>query len=746
MDINKKIEVFKKFTDTYQAFAHDPGRREVECMRVQYPLWLRPVQDGDMFAGRGEFDHLIGFSPQPSCNKLGYYIDDDRVNETMDNPGLSPANKAVLKKIVEFWKEEETTFRTRQSYPGEMKKALPSDNWTGEPGVAFPLYRMSGTQLDYDKLLAIGVDGLEQEIEEKLQVVPVDTPRANLYQNMVRALGLFREVCFYYADMVGSMRNHAGNSPGWQEMERILQKIAHEKPQTTREAIQLSYLYCQFSGSLNFGRVDEYLGDFLAHDLESGLLDKESAIELICNYWKMIAFRDRMFDSRLTIGGKGRRNPENADRFALYAMEAMRRVKTTTPQMTFRFSVSQPGLMDSDLMEKALDCIGAGTTFPMLYNDDVNIPAVMNAFQLPREEAEQFVPFGCGEYTIYHKSVGTPSGVINLLQALLVTLHNGTDPKTGKSMGLALGKLSDFKTFDQLYAAYQQQVEYYVEQLAYQEALEYQMAAEAGPHLYFSMLYDDCIKRGKPVFDGGVRYLGGTLESYGNTNTADSLTAIKELVYDKKKISLEQLVYMLDENFTGFEKERKMLLDCPKYGNDNALADNMKVEVDRHVCTVTRDMKDKVGLHSYLVVIINNNANTVLGRHTAASPDGRKAWTYMANGNAPSPGMDQNGLTAMLNSRVKPDEALHAGAVHNLKFSKSMFSDYRDKLKAVLKTYFEIGGAQAMITVIDKGELEKAMQEPEKYQNLVVRVGGYTAKFVDLPKDVQQEVLARTLY
>lgn len=492
--------------------------------------------------------------------------------------------------------------------------------------------------------------------------------------------------------------------------------------------------------------MDEYLGDFLFRDMETGLLNEEKAVELIANYWKMIAFRNRMYDSRLTLGGEGRRNPNNADLFAMYAMEAMRRVKTTTPQITYRFSASDPGCMDSALMEKALDTISEGTTFPMLYNDDVNIPAVMNAFRLPRSEAGQYIPYGCGEYTIYHKSVGTPSGVINLLQALQITLRNGTDPKTGKPMGLALGPVSGFTTFNQLYAAYKKQVEYYVEQLAYQEALEYKMAAQAGPHLYFSLLYSDCIASGKPIFDGGVRYLGGTLESYGNTNTADSLTAIKQLVFEQKKFTLEQLVHMLDKNFVGFEKERKMMLECPKYGNDLAAADDMKVEVDRHVCTFARSLNKKAGLHSYLVVIINNSANTIMGRHTAASPDGRKAWAYMANGNAPTPGMDRSGLTAMLNSRIKPDETLHAGAVHNLKFSKAMFNQYRDKLKAALKTYFQMGGAQAMISVIDKGELEQAMKTPEKYQNLVVRVGGFTAKFVDLPTDVQQEILARTLY
>jgi pyruvate-formate lyase len=749
LDINEEVKLYGQFTETYKKYKDNHGLREVECMRIQYPIWLRSIEAGDRFAGRGEFDQAIGVSPQPNCNKLGYFLNEKAAEELQKNNDLTAENQQKLNELIQFWKKEETAYKTREAYPEKMAKVLPSDNWTGEPGIAFPLYRMSGTQMNYDKLLQTGIPGLKQEINSYKKRENKGSKAYRLYDNMERALELFKEICHYYADMAAKTRQKAKRSQQQEltEMENILRKIAISKPQTLREAIQLSYLYCQFSGSLNFGRIDEYLGDFLANDMEKGRLDEESAIELIGDYWKMISYRNRMFDSRIIMGGRERRNKKNADLFSLYAMKAMKRVQTTTPQMSFRFSPSEdPDYMNSRLMEEALNTIEAGTTYPMLYNDDVNIPAVEYAFQLPYKEAAQYTPFGCGEYIIFHKSVGTPSGVINLLQALLVTLHNGIDPKTGKRMGLALGKPSDFKTFDQLFKAYKKQVEHYVEQLAYQEELEYRKAAEDNPYLYFSMLYNDCLERGKPIFEGGVRYLGGTLEAYGNTNTSDSLVAIKELVYKQRQFSLEEMVSILDANFKGHDQARKKMLQAPKYGNDNPIADQLRVEVDRHVCTTTREMRKKTNLHSYLIVIINNQANTIMGRHTAASPDGRKAWTYMANGNAPSPGMDQNGLTAMLNSRVKPNPKLHAGAVHNLKFSKSMFTEHRAKLKAALKTYFEMGGQQAMINVINKGDLKAAMENPEEYQNLVVRVGGFTAKFVDLPKDVQMEVLNRTIY
>jgi pyruvate-formate lyase len=390
--------------------------------------------------------------------------------------------------------------------------------------------------------------------------------------------------------------------------------------------------------------------------------------------------------------------------------------------------------------------IGDGCSFPLMYNDDINVPAVQRAFNVSDEEAIHYMPFGCGEYVLNHRSFGTPSGVINLLQALQVTLHKGINPTTGKKMGIPGIEKLEFDSFEMLWETYKQQVEYHVDQLALQEELEYKKAAEIAPHLMFSLLYDDCIDRGKPIFDGGIRYLGGTLETYGNTNTADSFTAIKKLVFEEKRFSLDALVTMMDANFKGYEKERKWMLDAPKYGNDNDYADEMLLEVDNHVFNATRDQRLKTGLHSYLVVNINNNANTVMGGFTAASPDGRAEFTYMANANTPTGGMDKNGITAMMNSIVKPDPGLHAGMVQNMKFSKSMFNENREIVDAVLKTYFEKGGTQCMISVMGREDLELALLEPEKYSNLIVRVGGYSAKWVDLPKDIQAEILSRTMY
>ncbi|MCF8360600.1 MAG: hypothetical protein K9H26_17735 [Prolixibacteraceae bacterium] len=742
-DPNATIEQLELFTGIYREYSSAPVCiREVECLKVQYPLYFCDIQPDDLFAGRDKYP-AIGFGAQ-AYDYFGYYMEERLLTDLQKHPEICSENLQAIEELKVFWRQESDAVKTRLAYPEKMQKVLFSDAWFSEPVIGAPLYRMSGTQCDFDKLVRLGIPGLRNEVQSAKAKVAFESDAWWMYEAMEQALNLFAEVANYYAGMAAKQSLNADlpRKTELQCMETVLRNIAVSKPQSFREAIQLVFLYADISGTFNYGRMDEYLSDLYFNDLNSGILNEEEAIRLLSNLWYLMDAKGHIWDCRVIIGGRGRRNEEQADLLALTILETTRRVKGIVPQLTFRFYKGQ----NSVLYQKALDVIATGNPYPMLYNDEVNIPSVAHAFKISLKEAENYIPFGCGEYVIYHKGVGTPSGVINLLQALLVTLHRGINPVTTMPQGLAVSELGNFDTFRSLFSAYKKQVELYVEQLAYQEKLEYDMAAKSANYLYLSMLFDDCIVRGKPIFGGGVRYLGGTIESYGNTNTADSLTAIKKLVYEEKVFSLEKLIEMLDANFEGYEKERQLLLRAPKYGNDIDFADEIKVEIDRHVSEAARNMAEKARLHSYLAVMINNSANATMGLHTAASPDGRKAFTYMANGNSSTGGADKNGLTAYMNSIVKPHTELHAGSVQNLKLSKELFATYRVQTEILLQTYFEKGGAQCMINCLGRCDLENAMKEPEKYSNLIVRVGGFSARFVELEREVQLEILNRTLY
>jgi len=731
-----KFAMELQFTETYRRHQHDhPAIREACCLRAQFPAILRPPEQGDLFAGRIEFG-AVGFSPQDGG--FGYFCMLDRLDRALAGKDLDPEERAQVAEMRAFWAREASAARVRARFTPELARWLSVENWEVGPAVAYPIYRMLGGCLDFDKLVRLGLPGLREEVRRH-KAVHTDGPDAQqVYTGMEMALDLVADVCCWYADQVEATA--AGRTD--LEMAAVLRRVAEAPPATLREAIQLSWLWALLSGHRNYGRMDVYLGDFLARDLDEGRITEAEALAMLQSLWRLIRARKLIFDGRVILGGRGRRNEVNADRFALLAMEATRTVRETEPQVTLRCYRG----MNPALWEKALQVIGEGRTYPILYNDDVNVPAVARAFGVSEAEAAQYMPFSCGEYVLDHASYGSPNGVLNLLKALEAALHNGHDGITGAPIGLGTGDPAGFTRFEDLWEAYRRQVEHFVRVCAQFQVLVHEEAAKAGPFLLTALLYDDCIARGRGMFDGGVRALGGTLEVYGLVNAADSLAAIRQVVYEERRLTLPELVAALDADFAGRRPLQRHLAECPKYGNDDDVADAMLLRVYRHVCGTISAQAGRPGLDTYLPVIINNSANTVLGRRTAASADGRRAGAPMANANNPSGGSDRSGITAMLNSLVKLDPSLHAGAVQNLKLSRELFTTRLPELMALLETYFENGGTQVMITVVSRGDLEAAMREPEKYPHIFVRVGGFTARFVRLERDVQLEILSRTLY
>ncbi len=728
-------EYIKEFTKVYRECGEkSPAVREARCVEVMSRYMFLPAEPGDRVAGRLRI-LPVGFSNEPLLGRsVGYFYDEARALEALEAEGADAAAKEEVRGLLEYWKTQETRYVLRSRYPEDIAGAMPEDIYWEHSQVAFPLYRVVGAYLDYDKLLRLGLGGMKQEVEQMRRKALEEGRDASFYEACSMALDTLSQVCRQY----GSQLRRQGR----EDMAGVLEKIARQAPTAFQEALQLAWLYSLISGVLNYGRMDDYLGDYLVRDLEAGSLTREEALEYLCCLWRLIDARKTVFHGRVIIGGRGRHNESAADRFALLAMEASRITAQAEPQLSLRFYEGQ----NPALMEKALDVIGEGKIYPMLYNDDVNIPSVQKAFQVTEKEAEDYVFFGCGEYVLNKKSLGSPNGIINLLKALEVTIFDGQDIWENKPLGRKLGSLTDFESFEEFYDAYKKQLSWYFDILARQEQMEYDICGETGEFLFISMLMEDCLERGKGICGGGIRYLGGTLETYGNINTANSLYAIKDLVYDRKLISAKKLMEALRADFQGYEQERRLLLEAEKYGNDLDGVDQMAVDLHEFVCSSVREQKRITRMHSYMVVIINNEANTVLGRFTAASADGRRSGEPMANANNPAGGTDTSSATAMLNSLVKLRTDIHAGAVQNMTFSKELFGENRKILEQLLRTYFANGGQQAMINVLGREDLVKAMERPQDYGNLLVRVGGFSARFVTLAPDVQREIASRTLY
>lgn len=700
----------ERFTASYRKHMHATAtEREAAALAVQFPALLLPPAAGDRFVGRIRYG-LVGLSPEPVG--LGYYCVSDALRTGAERYGRLSKRATTL---LRFWDRITTSQKVRATFPPSVAKLLPSDRWTEDSAAAFPLYRLAGTVLDYQRLIHRGLPGLEAETANTRFAYVVPLLRSSIER--------------YVADGVDD------------EIRETLQAIGQRPPTGLREAIQLFWLYALHAGTWNYGRLDVVLGPYLQRDLDTQRLTEAQALDLIGSLWRLMHAYSNQYNNRVIIGGRGRHHEAAADRFALLAIEASRRVGLNQPQLSLRWYQGQNPL----LWERAIDAIGEGHTFPILYNDDVNVPAVAKAFSVPLKLAAQYTPFGCGEYVLGPWSVGSPNGVLNLVKALEIALHGGIDPVSGVRV-LDLPDPATFTSFDQLWDAYTQVVDVFMTALAQQAVHTYRVIAAEAPFGFIGLLTGDCLESDRHLLSGGVRHLGATVETYGNTNTADSLYAVRQLVFEQRVLSLPELVASLDDNFTTDRNVQRRCLEVAKYGNDDAAVDAMAQRVHTQVCTSARRQAEAVSLDSCLVVIINNWANTVLGRSTAASPDGRRAGEPLANGNNPAPGADRSGVSAFLNSLVKLDPSLHAGAVQNMKFSKQWFGRMRPKFSALLQAYFAAGGTQAMVTVVSKRDLEAALIEPEKWSNLLVRVGGFSIRFVDLPPAAQRELIARTLH
>lgn len=524
------------------------------------------------------------------------------------------------------------------------------------------------------------------------------------------------------------------------EIRDIFAHLYDKKPQTFKQALQLIWIYAVCSDLMNFGRLDNVLGDFYCHDIDAGILTEEEAIRWLSSFYRAIIRVSKVHDSRIIIGGKGRKNSQNADRLAFALIETSKRVLDIVPQLTLRYYSG----MNEELMVKTLENIQAGAVYPIVYSDDVTIPAMQKIYGISEEEAYNWVPLGCGEYIMEGSGAATPNTGVVLSQALDVVLHEGYNSFFHRREAGNIPPLSAYKTFEDLFGTYSDMLKLACEEEAYHEQLNYEIAGKEAAYLHLSLLIHDSVEKGKGIFSGGCRYLSATSEIFGLITAADSFSAIKKCVYDDKLFTLEQLVEAIDHDYVGYEEIHRAVKNAPKYGNDDDYADGMAIRVFNNISDLHTEAGKQTNLYNYNIVSVNNSGSAERGKYGAATPCGRNKGEPLSNGNSPSIGADKNGLTATLHSMCKIDPAKHVGVVHNIRFNKDLLNAHTDKIRLLLEAFYEMGGVQTNLSAVGKDDLEQAMIHPEKYQNLIVRIGGFSARFVELDPIVQHELLLRT--
>lgn len=734
------------FTARYRASTGDKTARELAVLEYQLAHYFVLPHEGDLLAGRIDRP-FVTFSPcleGDEIDKVGYAIDEASCRRLLEqiktDPTYDDAYAAAVEEMIRFWREENTNTKARARYAEDWAFAAPSDDYLRYRAALHPIYRLAGLHLDFKKLYRLGLCGLQEDLRAK-----ATGEHAAFYLAAVEMLEYIKRVCRDYADEVQNMADTCADNErrtALQKMATALHHVAVAPPANFREALQLQVIYMLAGRFVEFGRVDDYMCDIYHQSIADGSVTREEAVCLLDNLFTII-HEEHGRDTRVIIGGVGRENPTAADAFADVVLDVLeRRQFCFYPQFSLRCYQG----MDERLYTRSLDLLGRGYPYPLLYNDDVNVPSVMRAMDVPRRVAEHYSFFGCGEFMLDRRSIGTPNSALNIAKVLELTLFNGYEPRTGERLGLQTGEFTSETTFDELVARFKQQMDFFCYAAGQIQDIIYKACAEQATFLQASILLDDCVARGKGFLDGGISHLGGTVETYGNVTAYDSLAAIRTAIYEEGYLTAEELLAALKTDFADNEVLRRRLRHAPKFGNDDPRADDLAAELHEHICQGIRSQKNATSMDSFLVVVINNSMNVTLGLHVGATPDGRHADTLLSNGNNPTNGCDTKGLTALIRSMTKMDTSIHACGNQNLKVSPAMFQHDAAGIKAVISAFFRLGGQQLNLSMVDQAALEDAMIHPEQHEDIIVRVGGFSARFVTLAPDVQQDILHRTAY
>lgn len=729
----EQLQIMEAYTRVHQECKGlDKATRELRCLEVLFPTLFRDLEEQDLIAGRLDF-LPIGFGSVTSIGGVGHYCVFHKLRKFKEQLEDLEDQKRV-DALYEYWQDHDV----KAIYCQDVLNTTTTGRFID---CAYPFMataRLSGMMLDYEKLMNYGIDGLISLMKKQ---------QSNAFlEAAIGCMNLLKKSIQKQIELIQQAKKQASEKRKKElmQMEHDLAYILDHKPETFPQALQLFWLYALHAGCINYGRMDIVLAPYLKRDFDAHRMSEEDAYRYIKSLWTLIENRRTTVNGRIIVGGKGRKDVEACDLFTRLCLKVCKDTRYVEPQFTLRFSKETP----SDIMDLAYECLAQGATYPTLYNDDVNIPAVMYAMRVDEATAEQYVPFGCGEYVIQGKSVGTPNTLLNMVKLLQIAMNQGIDPMDNvyKGGNITYRSLTELTTFEDLMKQYEQVQDYYFDLSIQAQKHSYEVMNEEVSFLFVSVLMDDCIQRRKALLDGGVQILGGTNETYGNINASDALYAIRSLVYEQHKYTLEELNQAALHNFEGYERIRADLLRQAKYGNDDSECDALANRCYEYVAKGIRQRGIEAGMGYYLIVISNNQTNTDWGKESDASLDGRKRGVFLNPANNPQGHAVKNGPTAMLKSLSVFDAKYHGGSVQNIKFTPRMMREEKEKIQALFRTYFKRGGCQLMVTAVDHGVLEDAQKHPENYPDLLVRVAGYSAVFVQLPKAIQEELMSRELF
>ncbi len=621
--------------------------------------------------------------------------------------------------------------------------------------------------LDYRPVLENGLEAMLAEVQEKLEEPDLDDESRTFLESVemsIQGVMIFAE---RLAERIATELENTADEETKGRLEDMLttcRKVPRKPPETFREAVQSMWTIktaVELAHPVNlhcFGRLDQELYPFYRDDVEAGRITPDEAREILEELLLKIMsqnirpesnilanfYHRYLGSSPVTLGGVDRQGHDAVNDLTYLFLEAAHGSKAIT-NVSVRVHPESP----DELLIKLSDMLYQGTSSYSLFNDEINIEAMQRrGFTL--EDARDYAVMGCVELTCPGKTGSMSANALLLSKLLDITLRNGdsrTLAGTLKGEGVRTGDPDGFKSFEELQNAVIEQGRYFIKKLVEGSNLRDRMYAQTLPAPVISAFMDGCLENKRDITRAGARYdLSGISMINAIANMTDSLYVIKKLVFEKKKLTIKELLAAVDHGFIGHEDLKKEIDNLSgKWGNGEPESDELAASVMKALWEETYNYENYKG-GPFVVYVISMTTHTIDGRLSIASPDGRSAATpYAASCNPYN--VERSGVTAALRSVASlPFEDVMGCAV-NMKFHPSGVGENeaaRQKWASLIRTYFKLGGSQVQPTVAGAEMLRAAQQNPSEYRDLIVKVGGYSTYFVDLGREIQEEVIART--
>jgi formate C-acetyltransferase len=577
----------------------------------------------------------------------------------------------------------------------------------------------------------------------------------------------YLERCADRAQERAKVENRGERASELERIADICRHISSDPPRTFWEALQLVWTvhllrWIESNGhSVTIGRLDQLLYNFYIEDLNRGVLDRERAGELMSHLFIKIAqikkirpWSETVYKSgtptfqAITVGGQSADGQDATNELSYLIMEVTGRLKLPEPVIICRIHKGSP---ESFLIRGIEALVSHGGGLPSFFSDEAIIPALLGE-GIPKEEARVYAMVACSEPAVPGKHIDNTGASIymNLAKVLELALNGGRDPATGLCLCPGSGDLTTFGSFEELWYAYKQQLEHFMGFVPIVTAITSSLDPQLNPTPFASALLNHRIRMGADMTEGGGPNDNNTIvQGHGLPNVANSLSAIKKLVFLEKTISAQELQEALENNFQGRRGRvlRQMLLSAPKFGNDDDSVDDIAKELAELFVSQLRGCGEPWRGGSYGASLQGLTANVPEGQMTGATPDGRDAASPLADNVSPHAGTDTSGVTAMLKSVGKIDHSLFLnGTILNVKLHPSALKgEGIRKLAALIQTYLlDFKGYQMQFNIVSADELREARKHPEEYRSLIVKVAGYSAQFISLDEKLQEQIILRT--